>query len=157
VGLLLAREFAGIAGQDRERFIVLMRMCIPFGVGIVIPVVIYMVPYILSGSFHDLINGVAATPARAIRFAMVAPIHPAAMVTIIPFVLPVMLAYEGRRLGRAICGGILVLYACAVLIFSARSSFIYALGWLSLATALPVLVLTGVVILWTSRAQRNSN
>src|SRR5439155_25723243 len=37
----------------------------------------------------------------------------------------------------------------------ARSSFIYALGWLSLATAVPVLVLAGVAILWTSRGQRN--
>jgi hypothetical protein len=155
VGLLLAREFAGIAGQDRERFVVLMRMCIPFGVGIVIPVVVYMVPYFLSGSIHDLVYGVAGAPARAIRFAVLAPNHPATMVTIIPIIVPVMLAYECSRLGRAICGGALVLYACAVLVFSTRSSFIYGLGWLSLETAIPILVLASVAILWTSRAQQN--
>ena len=155
VGLLLAREFAGIAGQDRERFIVLMRMCIPFGVGIVIPVVLYMVPYLLSGSVHDLVHGLVGAPARAIRFAVRAPNHPATMVTIIPIIVPVMLAYEGSRLGRAICGVALVLYACAVLVFSARSSFIYGLGWLSLETAIPILVLASVTILWTSRAQQN--
>ncbi len=155
VSLLLAREFAGIAGQDRERFAVLMRMCIPFGVGIVIPIVVYMVPYVVSGSVHDLVHGIAGTPARAIRFATLAPNHPATMVTIIPMIVPVILAYEGRRLARAICGGILLLYACGVLIFSAKVPFIYGLGWLSLETAIPMLVLASVAILWFSRAQQN--
>jgi hypothetical protein len=76
------------------------------------------------------------------------------MVEIIPFILPVIVAYECRRLGRAICGSILALSACAVLIFSERSPLIYGYGWHSFTTAIPVLVLAGVAILWVSRGRQ---
>jgi hypothetical protein len=154
VALLLAREFAGIAGRDRERFAALARMCVPFGVGVAIPIIVFLVPYVLSGSVHDLIHGLVAIPARAVRFTVDAPGNPIMMIEIIPFILPVILAYECRSLGRAICSSILALFACAVLIFSVRSPLIYGLGWRSLATASPVLVLAGVAILWVSRGRQ---
>jgi hypothetical protein len=153
VALLLAREFAGIAGRDRERFAALARMCVPFGVGVAIPIIAFLVPYVLSGSVHDLVHGLVAAPAKAIRFTVVAPVNPITMIEIIPFILPVILAYECLRLGRAICGSVLALFACAVLIFSVRFSLIYGLGWGSLATAIPMLVLAGVAILWVSRRE----
>jgi hypothetical protein len=154
VALLLAREFAGIAGRDRERFASLARMCVPFGVGVAVPIIVFLVPYALSGSVRDLVHGLVATAATAIRFAVYAPENPVTMVEIVPFILPVVLAYECGRLGRAICGSILALFACAVLIFSVRSPLIYGLGWRSQATAIPALVLAGVAILWVSRGQQ---
>jgi hypothetical protein len=154
VVLLLAREFAGIAGQERERFTALLGMCIPFGVGVAVPLMVFLVPYVLSGSVYDLVRGLISTPARAIRFAVYPPEHPFTMIEIIPFMLPSILAYECRRLGRVICAGILGLFACAVLIFSARSQFVYSFGWCSLATAIPALTLAGVAILWVSWQQR---
>ena len=154
VALLLAREFAGIAGQDRQRFAKLMSMCLPFGVGVVSSLVAFLVPYVLSGSVHDLIHGLISTAATAIRSTVSPPEDPVTMLEIIPFILPVIVAYECHRLGRAICGSILALWACAVLIFSAESPLIYGFGWRSLATAIPVLVLAGVAILWVSHAQQ---
>jgi hypothetical protein len=154
VALLLAREFAGIAGQDRERFARLTGMCLPFGVGVAIPLVAFLVPYVLSGSVHDLIHGLIGTATTAIHFAVSDPEDPVTMVEIIPFILPVIVAYECHRLGRAIWGSILALFGCAVLIFSAKSPLVYGFGWRSLTTAVPVLGLAGVAILWVSRGQQ---
>ena len=153
--LLLAREFAGIPGQDRERFARVIGMCLPFGVGVAIPLVAFLVPYVLSGSVHDLIHGLIGTATTAIHFAVSDPEDPVTMVEIIPFILPVIVAYECRKLGRAILGSILALLVCAVLIFSSRSPLIYGLGWRSLTTAIPVLVLAGATIIWVSSGQQN--
>jgi len=155
VVLLLVREFSGIAGRDRERFTALIAMCAPFGVGVAIPLIALLVLYALSGAVHDLVRGLIATPTSAIRFAAFAPKGAVAMMAIIPFLLPVIVANKCHRLGRAICGGILAVFACAVLIFSARSPAIYRLGWRSLSTSIPLLVLAGVAILWVSRGRRN--
>src|SRR5437667_9561219 len=130
-------------------------MCVPFGAGIVIPLIVFLVPYLFTGSVHDLIHGLLATPMRAIRFATFAPQNPFMMLAIIPVMLPVILAYECGRLGRAICGGIVTLYCGVVVLSSSKSTFSYNLGWCSAATLTPAIVLAGVGILWVSRARGN--
>jgi len=157
IALLLARELAGIAGHDRERFKTLVGMCAPFGAGVAVPLILFLVPYVLSGSVHDLIHGLISTAATAIRSTVSPPEDPATMVEIIPFIVPVIVAYDCHRLGRAICGVVFALWTCAVLIFSAKSPLIYGFGWRSLITAIPVLVLAGVAILWVSRGEHRLN
>lgn len=154
VALLLAREFSGIAGSERERFTALLRMCIPFGVGIAIPIMLFLFPYVLSGSVHDLMHGLVSASSRAIHFTAFGPEDPRTMIEIFPFVLPVILAYKSRRLGRAISGIILALFASIVLILSTRSKVVYSLGWRSLATSIPALVMAGIAILWYSCAKK---
>jgi len=153
VVLLLAREFAGIGGRNRERFTTLVGMYAPFGAGIAIPLAVFSVPFLRSGSLHDLINGLIALPTRAVRFAVFSPENTAAIATMIPLILPIVIAHECGRLGRAICGIIVCLYGCAVLIFATKSPLIYGLGWSSMANAIPVLVLAGTAILWQERRQ----
>jgi len=122
-------------------------------VGIAIPLMVLLIPYLLSGSVQDLVSGIVATPKRALQFEAMAPVNPINMVTIAPFILPVILGYEFRRLGRVICGSIFALFACAILVFSARYPVLYAFGWHSLRTAVPALVLAGCAILWVSGRQ----
>jgi hypothetical protein len=153
VGLLLAREFIGIAGQDRGRFIALLRMCVPFGMGVSIPLLIFLIPYMLSGSVHELLSGLVATSTRAVRAAVFKPVTAANMIAIGPFILPAILGYDFRQAGRAICGGIFAVFAGAILILSARSSDIYGYGWYSLTMSIPLVVLGGVAILWVSGRQ----
>src|SRR2546430_7605099 len=88
VALLLAREFTGIPGRNRERFMALIGMCVPFTLGIAIPLLAFSVPFVLGGSFGDLMQDLAATPARAIRFASYVPQNPITMITMIPFLVP---------------------------------------------------------------------
>jgi hypothetical protein len=149
--LLVSREFAGIPGQNSERLLTLARMCVPFGVGVAVPLVVFLVPYLLTGSVLDLLHGLLAAPARAMRFATFDPQNPFLMLAIIPVTLPVILAYECRGFGRAICGGIVALYGCTVLVLSSKSTLAYSLGWCSLASAIPASVLAGIALLWVAR------
>ena len=151
--LLVGREFAGIAGQNRERFTRLVGMCLPFGLGFAIPLLVFLIPYVVSGAVHDLLHGLVALPTRAIRSAAIPPVNAINMVTIAPFITPVLIGYEFRKLGRVITGGILALAACAILIFSAKYAVFHLFGWYSLRTAIPVFVLSGVAILWVSGRQ----
>jgi hypothetical protein len=151
--LLLGREFAGIAGQNRERLATIMRMCLPFGLGFAIPLLVFLIPFVVSGALHDFAHGLLALPTRAIRSAAIAPVSAINMVTIAPFIAPVLIGYEFRRLGRLITGSILALAACAILIFSAKYPVLQLFGWYSLRTAIPVFVLSGVAILWVSGRQ----
>ena len=155
VALLLSREMAGIAGSNRGRFVALAGMCAPFAAGTAIPLILFTVPYVITGSFRALTQGILAAPVRAIRIVSFPPSHPIAMLTVIPFLLPVLLASECRALGRAIWGGILAVFTGAVLFFSARSSFFYGLGWLSIRNMLPGLVLAGVAIVLVAGKKRN--
>jgi hypothetical protein len=154
VVFLLAREFAGTGGSDRERFTTLMGMCLPFAAGIVIPLSAFIIPYLLAGAFADLARGLVAAPVRAIQSVMFDADHPPALLTIIPFILPVVLAYECRALGRAILGSVLAVFASLTLVLSDRSSVLYHFGWLSMRTATPALVLAGIAILWTTRSRQ---
>jgi hypothetical protein len=154
---LLAREFAGIAGQNRERFLILINMCVPFGVGITFPLILFLIPYVRARSVHDLVAGLVGTPVRAVHFAVFPLASPIVMVSIIPFALLVVIGYESRGLGRAICGGIVALYGCAILLFASKSSLIYGLGWYSLVTLLPAMVLAGALILARSRDNHQLN
>jgi hypothetical protein len=151
VVLLLMREFTGIAGRNRQRFTTLLGMCVPFGVGIAVPLIVFLIPYLLSGSLEYLVHGLMATPSRAIRFAASASDNPTLLVLAIPMIMPVILASECSGLGRAICGSILALYACGILIFSAKFPLIYGLGWHPLRTATPWMVLAGLAILVGAR------
>jgi hypothetical protein len=155
VVLLLIREFAGTGGRDRERFATLIGMFIPFAAGIAVPLATFLFPYLLAGAVGDLVHGLIAAPARAIQSVTYAADHPSAILTVIPFILPIIIAHESRAFGRVICGGVLATFTGAILVLSAKSSPIYSLGWLSLRTALPVLVVAGVATLWTQRSQEN--
>jgi len=155
VALLLGREFAGVAGNDRGRFATLMDMCVPFGAGFVLPIIPFVMTYALLGSVHALILGLLAMPATHVLFATRAPLRAEMMVTAVPFILPVVLAYDCRRVGRIICAGVLALCASAVLILSVRNPVIYRTGWYSLALAIPWLVFSGVAVLWVARDRKN--
>ena len=157
VVLILAREFAGVAGKDRERFVTLVGLCAPFGAGIAIPLIVFVIPYARAGAVHDLMYGLLATSARAIRFASFDPQSPLMMVSMVPFIVLVSVAYECRRAGRVICGCIVALYGCALQFFAPKATLVYNLGWCSLATAIPALILGGAAMLWVSRGKEQLN
>jgi hypothetical protein len=151
--LLVAREFARVGGQNRERFEALLGMCVPFSAGVAIPVLFFLIPYAYHGGFHDLAHGIFATPSRAIRFASYAAESPITMISLSPFVAPVLIGSELGKLGRAICGGLFAIFAWLILIYSATIPAIYQFGWYSMKVAAPALVLSGAAILWVSCAQ----
>jgi len=76
---------------------------------------LFVIPFAKVGATHELIQGLFALLARAVKFAAVAPavapLNPLGAVTAIPFVFPLLLAYDLRGLARVICGGVLGVFA----------------------------------------------
>jgi len=152
-GLLVAREFRVIPGANGERFKALAKLCVPFGAGVVIPWMLFAIPYVSAGATHDLVQGLVVTPTRALRFAAIAPLNPLAVATALPFLLALLLAYDLRGLPRTICGGALAVFAGIIFFLSSKYSLIYGIGWGSLGTAVPIVVAVGACALWVRGRQ----
>jgi hypothetical protein len=152
--LLLIREFAGIPGRNKPRYAALRLMCIPFGIGVALPILLFSVPFMLSGSVHELLYGVFGAPAKRFHFAMVPTFNSIELISTIPIALLVILAFDSGRVGRLIYGSILTFYLGIILLTSASSDFAYGLGWRSIATSIPALVLAGVMFLVFSRTRQ---
>jgi hypothetical protein len=153
VSLLAYREFSGVLGQDLKRFATLFSMIVPFGVGVAVPVVIFLIPYCLSSSLSTLRYGVFVLPMERFGFAASASPSPLKMIAILPIALLVLIAFDSSSRFRHVCNGIV---ACgglgAILVFSAKYEQVYRLGWYSLAASIPVITLAGTVILGTKRS-----
>jgi hypothetical protein len=148
--LLLVRELAGIPGSDRKRFTTLFRMIFPFAAGIAIPIVVFLVPYLLSGFLSPLFNGAFALPTKRFTFATLPAVVPPAvaklMVLLATLVALSFIALPRRVFAAALAVGL----ACALLI-SAKSARTYELAWYCAAISIPAVVLAGAVILQASR------
>jgi hypothetical protein len=154
--LLLHREFIGSPGSPRRRLRTLISMVGPFGFGVVAPVLVFLVPFCISGSGSALIRGIFVLPSRRLVFAVMAPPSFKLMIATLPICLLVFLASNAKRLVQKLLAGALAIgFLGAILEFSKESPLAYILGWHSIATAIPVIVLAGGVILGISRyAQR---
>lgn len=153
-GLLLSREFTGARAPDRKRFATLMEMLLPFAVGVVLPIAVFLVPYYLSGSLGALFNGVFILPTKRFGLAESPTPSPIMMAYMIPVILPLILASNCGRTGRLVVGCILGIGLGAVLILSAKSALAFGIGWFSISETIPVTVLAGTAILWDSRADQ---
>ena len=60
--------------SSTSRFRALARVVLPFGVGVVIPVAAFLVPYILSGAVGDLVQGVFMAPTARLEHVALAPL-----------------------------------------------------------------------------------
>jgi hypothetical protein len=154
IALLLSREFTGTREPDRKRFATLMRMLLPFAVGVALPIAIFLVPYYFSGSLGALFHGVFIVPMTRLGIAAWPTPTPIMMAYMIPIILPLILAFDCGRTARLVIGGVLGIGLGAVLILSAKSDLGFGLGWFSISTAIPAIVLAGAAILWDSRADR---
>ena len=150
-GFLAAREVSGIAGVNGQRFRTLLRMGMPFLSGTAMAWVVFLIPYVWARSTHDLMLGLIALPARATQYATYQPPSPLACLGLIPFVIPLLMAYEVRGVARLVCGGVLAIFAGALLFLSKGNAVAYGIAWSSMSTAVPVLIVAGAAILWARR------
>ncbi|MDF2775157.1 MAG: Dolichyl-phosphate-mannose-protein mannosyltransferase [Geminicoccaceae bacterium] len=60
--------------SSASRFRALARVVLPFGVGVVIPVAVFLVPYVLSGAVGHLVQGVFMAPTARLEHVALAPL-----------------------------------------------------------------------------------
>jgi hypothetical protein len=130
-----------------ERLAALARLLIPFGIGLFVPVLVFLVPYALSGSVPDLVRGLFVLPTRRLESAALAPRHLA--FSAVSAILPTWLlgaAYFKHHLSSR--ERILTLVLLATLLVTAPVHVIaYRLVWYSTALMIPITVALGAVML----------
>jgi len=151
-GLLVHRELAGVRGGIKDRAATLLSMVVPFGIGVVMPIAVFLVPYIRSRAVHSLLVGVFILPLSRFAFETMAPPSPRVMSSVLSVVLLIFTAYRCRKpMQRVLLGMVAVAGLGAILYFSATSPSIYQFAWHSFGTAIPVIVLAGTIILGIPR------
>jgi hypothetical protein len=147
VAFLLWREFQTPPGNQGQRFLSLFRMLVPFGIGILLPVAVYLIPYVRSNSLSSLIRGVFILPQRHLNFTVMRPADlPAAKAT---FLLVALIAGAVFLQGtlRRVYGGLIAIACVAALVASAQVPIVYWFAWNSLSFSIPVTVMCGIVSL----------
>jgi hypothetical protein len=139
----VALEAARSDAPAGTRLARLLDLLVPFVVGIAIPVVVFLVPYILSDSVAVLWHGVFVAPARRLDFAARRLPGTATLLGAVPvaLLLGVLPLGGGRVPARRLVMGILLLALIAFLILSRHAV------WYSIRPLLPLVVLVGVWLL----------
>jgi hypothetical protein len=146
-GLLAYSEWALPGGTSRERFGSLVRLGAPFLLGFVVPIAIFLIPYIGSGSLDALLNGLFVLPSRRIGSASYPMLSPWTMLALVPVGLFALYARRlpGRPSRAHVVGFAVILIA--ILIATARIPLLYRIVWYAARSLPPVLAVLGVVLL----------
>ena len=67
--VILAHEWRPAVRTDGQRFLSLFKMCGPFGLGFIAPVIVFLIPYVRRHSLHALVNGVFVLPFKRLSGA----------------------------------------------------------------------------------------
>jgi hypothetical protein len=145
-GLCIGREFRR-SGPARERFLALGSMLAPFLAGAAVAIIVFLIPYALSGSLSAFIHGVFVLPARRFDFAARRPpgFGPNKLLGTMLLLGLLVAAYRGR--GRSWAVRLVVATVMAVVFFASRFyPAIFAAAWAPLALLLPLATLATVWI-----------
>jgi hypothetical protein len=85
--VLLWFEWKWGRGAVAERALRLFRLLLPFGVGVALPIALFLVPYVLTGSLSDLYHGVLLLPQVQIGRVRLAFPHLSTLKSTIPYAL----------------------------------------------------------------------
>lgn len=103
--------------------------------GIAIPVAVFMIPYVASGSAQALVHGVIIAPGQRFQYAVGQPESLRTLWAIAPWVI----VLTWRRTPAFLLGFALTV----IIVFATRGGPAYGLTWLSIRHVAPVLVIAG--------------
>jgi len=141
--LILLRERDATNRSSRERFLALLRTTLPFGLGFLIPLSGFLIPYLLGNALRDFLSGVFLLPFKRVWGAFMTPPH---LVTIFPLILLIGVLALGAWLGSKIRWVFTVALGLAFgygLISSAHNLVNYQTIWNTAYWATPVLAALG--------------
>jgi len=152
VALILLGERNVQGAATGKRFSGLLRLVIPFGCGVVSPVIAFMAPYARSGAVGQFFSGVTSSAiARSVGLGVLRPVS--IKEAIFALALAALVAgamylreFQGKLVGAAVGLGLM-----AMLVKSATSSGIVSGVWYSVATLTPLVVLLGAAVVLAAR------
>lgn len=144
--LLVWNEWTVSAGASRTRFVTLRRLLAPFLLGVAIPVALFLVPYLRTGTLDSFVNGVFVLPTKRFGFAAFRTLPLWTMVLLIPLVALVLGARTLRTRSMRWWLAFLVPVLGALFAASLWSDAAYRLVWYSARNLPPLLVVVGVTV-----------
>ena len=145
--LLFWNEWRILRRESRERFLTFWRLTAPFLMGVALPILVFLIPYVTSGAVDDLVSGVFVAPSKRLGFAAMRP--PSLELSILCSLFLVLLlggTYRHRR-PRWYHVAAVVLVLSTLVIFAPQNSLVYQLVWYSIRVVVPTVVLAGAVML----------
>jgi hypothetical protein len=154
IGALLVRnEWSIAAGASRARFFALARLLGPFLLGLVIPVALFLLPYLSTGTLGAFVTGVFILPAKRFGFAASRALPP--LWTVVAVLPLLVLVFGSRALRPRAPRSWLALLAAAltaVFVASLWTDAGYRFVWYAARNLPLLLVVAGVVAVGRDRA-----
>jgi hypothetical protein len=132
----------------------LAAMGAPFVAGLALPILVFAVPYLMTGSAGQLMSGVFIQPAKRLQFTMVAP---APLHTVAAAVAWLLVFIPGRALdeasgwpARIIVAAYAIVLSCLA-VLSVHGGRPYVAVWLVVCYVVPSVVAAGCVMLLAHR------
>jgi 4-amino-4-deoxy-L-arabinose transferase-like glycosyltransferase len=144
--LLVRNEWSQPAGASRERFMSLGRLLVPFLIGVAVPIAIFLLPYIRSGSVGAFATGVFVLPMKRFGVAEWAVPPLTTMLASVPLVMLALLASTLRKRAAQWLGIVVALGLAVLFVMTGRSDPAYRAVWYSVRMLLPGLVVAGVLL-----------
>jgi hypothetical protein len=145
------------AGTVAMRLRRLAAMVAPFAAGVALPVLIFVMPYVMSGSVGELVSGVLVQPAKRLQFATLAPAPLQTLPAAIAWLLVLMpdtsatSATGARDWSSRAIAAVYALLLSAVAVLAIHGGRVYVAIWLVVCYAVPCVVAAGCLVLLTKR------
>jgi hypothetical protein len=109
--------------------------------GLAIPIAVFLIPYVSSGSVHALVNGTLVAPQQRFVYAQAVPASLRTVWTVIPWMLPLVPWGRPSRATTVVVAAVLAGW----LVAATQGGAAYAAVWISLRHIAPVLVIAGTL------------
>lgn len=149
--LLMRNEWTTLTGTSRARFEALVRLLVPFLAGVAVPIALFLIPYVRTGSVGLLAYGLFVLPTRRFEFASFPAPPLTTMLALVPFALVLFMTQRSGRRGHLINAIVLPVALLFILSISGRNAAFYQFVWNAARSLFPVLTLLGIAVLWHER------
>lgn len=147
IGFLLRNECHLLRVGDLTRLRGLLHTVVPFGLGVVAPIAVFLIPFAAVSGLGDLFRGVFLDPQVRFRIGQASLPPVSSLTAVIPLAaLTLGSLLRGRKAVERILVVPLLLLAGALIFFGSHP-LVYTLVWQSLRPAVPLATILGCSIL----------
>lgn len=147
IGFLLWSERKLGCGSNKTRWQRLMGMLIPFISGIIVPIIVFTIPYLLNSSLDDLFRGVFILPASRLQFTVYPLPSASTLLTTMPLALLVILPFFIKHWRGEIYLVIPLALICGLLVIIGGQDIVYRAFLYSTRPVIPLVTIVGCLFL----------
>jgi hypothetical protein len=152
VAMILLGERKASVGT-KERFVVLLRLVVPFICGAVLPIIVFLVPYAKAGSAKGWASGVTSSAiSHAVDLAEARPTSPQYLLAVLLLAAFLAGAMYWKQFQGWVVGAATALLALVVVVRATQSPAVHSQVWYSVALLTPMVVAAGVVSILVTRS-----